>query len=133
MTPSSYEVLFAPGERVCYVRSAGPADFPSSERAIRDLAGDPRLETRIGVVVDLRAGGYTPSLEDARRLGDLIPALETLRSRPMAMVVSQSVDYGVANMISTLANLRGARVRAFMEIESALAWLETTAFTNLDH
>jgi hypothetical protein len=39
------------------------------------------------------------------------------------MVVSRLVQLGVANMISTIADLRGGSVRAFRDRKEAEAWL----------
>ena len=66
-------------------------------------------------VLDL---GLTPETVAAR--------LQSKRfaGRAMAVVVSGLLQYGVANMITTIVRLRGSPVAAFRELPEAEAWLD---------
>jgi len=86
-----------------------------------EFSKDPRLGTDFGVVLDLRENDYTPSAAEAPELTKLY--LDSFRGRPLAMIVSRLVQLGVANMISTIAELRGGSVQAFRDREEGEQWL----------
>ena len=68
----------------------------------------------------------TQVLAEMREAHDLTALyIEKLSGRPLALVVSRLVQLGVANMISTIAEMRGASVRAFRDRNEAETWLQS--------
>ena len=98
-----------------------PNTFESTRDGIVEFSKDPRLGPDFGVVLDLRENDYTPSAAEAPELTKLY--LDSFRGRPLAMIVSRLVQLGVANMISTIAELRGGSVQAFRDREEGEQWL----------
>ena len=95
--------------------------FESTRDGILEFSQDPRLGPDFGIVLDLRENDYTPSATEAPELTSLY--LEKFRGRPLAMIVSRLVQLGVANMISTIAELRGGSVQAFRDRDEGEKWL----------
>jgi hypothetical protein len=91
---------------------------------IRQLMADERLGQVSGVLVDVRATSFAPSAEEARAIVSAILEPALVSPRPAAVVVSQPVQYGMGNMISILAGLKGAAIRVFYNMETAEAWLQ---------
>ena len=103
------------------IEATPPNTFESSRAGIEEFSQDPGLAPDFGILLDLRENDYTPSATEAHDLTVLY--LERFRGRPLAMVVSRLVQLGVANMISTIAELRGGSVRAFRDRNEGEAWL----------
>ena len=105
------------------IEATPPNSLASSRDGIEEFSRASGLGPDFGVLLDLRENDYTPSATEAHELTTLY--LERFRGRPLAMVVARLVQLGVANMISTIAELRGGSVRAFRDREEAEAWLTT--------
>jgi len=106
--------------RLGIVVASAPNSFESTRDGIVEFSKDPRLGADFGIVLDLRENDYTPSATEAPELTSLY--LESFRGRPLAMIVARLVQLGVANMISTIAELRGS-VQAFRDREEGERWL----------
>jgi hypothetical protein len=117
--PYSYRVDDERG--VMLIEATAPNSYETSRSGIEEFARAPGLGPDFGVLLDLRENDYTPSAIEAHDLTNLY--LDKFRGRPLAMVVSRLVQLGVANMISTIADLRGGSVRAFRDRKEAEAWL----------
>lgn len=104
------------------IEATPPNTIESSRAGIEEFSQDPELGPDFGILLDLRENDYTPSATEAHDLTVLY--LERFRGRPLAMVVARLVQLGVANMISTIAELRGGSVRAFRDRNEGEAWLE---------
>ena len=107
--------------RLGIVVATASNSFESTRDGINEFAKDPRLGPDFGIVLDLRENDYTPSATEAPELTHLY--LEKFRGRPLAMIVSRLVQFGVANMISTIAELRGGSVQAFRDRDEGEKWL----------
>ena len=106
------------------IEATPPNTFESSRTGIGEFSQDPGLGPDFGILLDLRENDYTPSATEAQELTAFY--LEKFRGRPLAMVVSRLVQLGVANMISTIAELRGGSVHAFRDRKEAETWLTRT-------
>ncbi|HJQ98168.1 MAG TPA: hypothetical protein VJ826_07610 [Candidatus Polarisedimenticolaceae bacterium] len=111
--------------RLGIVVASAPNSFESTRDGILEFSEDPRLGPDFGIVLDLRENDYTPSATEAPELTTLY--LERFRGRPLAMIVSRLVQLGVANMISTIAELRGGSVQAFRDRGEGEKWLAAEA------
>jgi hypothetical protein len=103
------------------VEGSPPNTVETTRAGIEEFANDPLLQPEFGILLDLRENDYTPSAAEAHELTVLY--LDKLRGRPLAMIVSRLVQLGVANMISTIAELRGGAVRAFRDRTEGEKWL----------
>jgi hypothetical protein len=93
--------------------------------ALRQLALDERLGADFGILVDVQATNFIPTAGEARTIAALVSDPELLLRHPIAVVVSQTVQYGIGNMVSLIAGIRGTVLRAFYKVEQAEAWLQT--------
>lgn len=118
----SYSINSA--EKLVYVTFPEEIDLASSLETMRILAADERLGEDFGILVDLRAAKPIPSVQEARLIASTASQSDLFFGHPTALVVSQVVQYGMGNMISIIAGLQGASVKAFYEVEEAKAWLQ---------
>lgn len=116
-----YASTIDPERRIMIVVATAPNDRASTSLGIEEFSKDPRLAPGFGVLLDLRENDYTPSAPEAHELTNLY--LDKFRGRPLALVVARLVQLGVANMIATIAELRGGSVRAFRDRNEAEVWL----------
>jgi hypothetical protein len=116
-----YSYMVDEKRRLGIVVALAPNSFESTRDGIAEFAQDSRLGSDFGIVLDLRENDYTPSATEAPELTTLY--LEKFRGRPLAMIVSRLVQLGVANMISTIAELRGGSVQAFRDRDEGETWL----------
>ena len=120
--PYSYRI--EEREKLVYLLGEGPADIGSSLELIRRLSADPRFGPDYSVLADCRKIEYVASKEETFTLASQIAQVGMLRDHPVAVVVESMLLFGVANMVCTLANLKGARLRAFRDLEAARRWLQ---------
>lgn len=118
----SYSINSA--EKLVYVTFPEVIDLASSLDTMRALAADERLGEGFGILVDLRTAKPVPSVQEARLIASTASQSDLFLHHPTALVVSRAVQYGMGNMISIIAGLRGASVQAFYEIEEAKTWLQ---------
>ena len=112
-------------ERIAYVTYDEASDTHDGLEVMKALASDDRLKNGFGILADLRRKRHIPSADEARRLAQTSIAL--LREYKVALVVSAMAQYGMANMMSTLAGLYGGQVRGFYDPEKAKEWLNEAA------
>jgi hypothetical protein len=117
-----YVITVDPARRRAHVLGTGPNDLASSLAAMNELAGRPDFLPGFGMLCDFRENAYTPDASDAGKLAEAYSS--RFRGRPMVVVVTGLLHYGVANMITTVIRLRGSPVAAFRDLAEAEAWLE---------
>ncbi len=91
---------------------------------VRQHAVDERLGENFGVLVDVRALSSLPTAEEARMFALEIAKADQLLHHRIAAVASRPVQYGMGNMISIIASLKGVAIRMFYDMEEAEAWLQ---------
>ena len=120
--PLSY--LIDPDKKLAYVTFPEKGGLAESLEAIRQLATDERLGEDFGILVDVRAASFAPTVEEAKTIVSAILDPALFSERPTAIVVSQMVQYGMGRMISVLAGLKGAVIQVFhYDVELAEKWL----------
>ena len=62
-------------------------------------------------------------LAEVRRLTELQGQAERLKAHQIAFVTATAVHHTAANMVATLATLKGATAKAFRDLAEAEAWL----------
>lgn len=118
-----YKITVDTERRMAIVVGSAPNDLASSLAAMEELASRPDYGAGFGMLCDFRENDYTPGLADSRELAEAHVA--RFSGHPMAVVVKGLLHYGVANMITTLINLRGIQVAVFRELAEAETWLES--------
>ena len=99
-----------------------PNDYVSSIAGMDELAALLASHTDFAILCDFRENDYTPSTAESGKLADAYAS--RFAGRPMAIVVSGLLHYGIANMITTVIRLRGNPVRAFRNLGDAEKWLD---------
>jgi hypothetical protein len=117
-----YSITLDPKRRRALVLGAGANDLASTLAAMNELAARPDFAPGFGILCDFRANEYTPGTVDSGKLADALTA--RFAGRAMAIVVSGLLQYGVANVITTIVRLRGNPVAAFRDLPEAEGWLD---------
>jgi hypothetical protein len=112
------------GKKLAYVTFPEKGGLAEILELIRQLMADEGLREVVGILVDVRAASFAPTAEEVRAIVSAILEPALFPPRPAAVVVSELVQYGMGNMISILAGLKGTTIRVFYNIETAEAWLQ---------
>jgi hypothetical protein len=114
-----------PEKKLAYLTLPEKTDLAETLEALRQLAADERLGNDFGILVDVRATTFIPTAGEARAIASEISRPALFLHRPIAVVVFQLVQYGIGNMVSLIAGVKGAVLRVFYDIEAAERWLQT--------
>ena len=108
---------------VVRLRCPDGGSFTDHVAALRDLACSPALAPGIPVLLDARDLTLLPNPAEAEVLAGLLANQGVLGRHRVAVVVNAGTQYGVARMVCTVAELRGADAKVFTEEPQALSWL----------
>ena len=100
----------------------GVVDLAASKQGILDIASQIKRPGEYEVLIDCRAAEVMLSILDLYELGKALanhPALS--RSKIALLVPAPEVER--AEFFETVARNRGVRVRAYISLEEAIAWL----------
>lgn len=117
----AYTITVDAVKRRAVIVAVGGNDLASSIAAMDELAARADFLPGFAILCDFRENDYTPGASDSTKLADAYSS--RFSGRPMAIVVSGLLHYGIANMITTIVRLRGSPVAAFREVAEAEAWL----------
>src|SRR5262245_54320325 len=88
------------------------------------LASDEQLGEGFGILVDARTIDYLPSTQDVWAITELASELALFSQYSTAVVVCQTVHYGMGYMMAFVTESQGVLIRPFYEVEQAKAWLQ---------
>ena len=117
-----YAINIDAAHKRAVVRAEGHNDLATSLAAMDELAARADFVPGYGILCDFRTNDYTPGTTDSTKLAEAYSS--RFSGRPMVVIVSGLLHYGIANMITTIVRLRGSPVAAFREIEEAEEWLD---------
>jgi hypothetical protein len=118
-----YSHTIHPQEKYALMIAEGACDLDQTIVAMTSLAHDPEFRPGFGILADARRVEYTPGAEETHQLATVASQRDVFLDHPMAIVVSQDLNYGIARIFSALASLRGATAEVFRDMEAARAWL----------
>lgn len=108
---------------IARLRCRDGGSFADHVAALSDLACSPELAPGIPVLLDARDLTLLPNPAEADVLAGLLANQRVLGRHRVALVVRAGTQYGVARMVCTVAELRGADAKVFTEEPQALSWL----------
>ncbi len=79
------------------------------------------------VLIDIRDRPDLPNRVEAGAIADGLANVQVVRGYRIAVLALPGAQFGVARMVSALAELRGASLGAFSDEHEALAWLCSAA------
>jgi len=123
-----HEIEFDREGATVTIRASGRASTEGFEAYLRELLGHPEWLPGKGILVDFRAlDGSHLTKEDVRRISDLhVPIGDRLGISPCAIVVSDSLHFGLARMWEAYSDRRvPLRVRVFDSMDEARGWLKS--------
>ncbi len=118
-----YTIDIQPARRRAVVTGTGSSDIAETMATMRRLAAEPAYESTFGIYCDMRELDYVASFEDLIVVRDGFDALKASYAGPIAILVPNLLQYGIARTISGLTGLIGIRIEAFREPAEADAWL----------
>ena len=100
-----------------------PIDFEQCMAILERLGAERRLFPGYSILVDGRTSDYAPSHSEGRHLIEAFTRYPLLGKCRWALVVSGSLNFGAARMISLMAQVNGFKVEAFDVVQAAENWL----------
>ncbi len=124
--PISHRVETSTGTLL--IRRWGHIRTHDEVQARRARIADPLVRPDIRVFVDTRDVEPPDSVETIRYLADCITEIAAeLRCGPVAILVANHVQYGMARMYMALTEVAHSPTEVFRDEESALRWLEANS------
>ncbi len=111
------------GGRVVHVVGAGEGSLDAARGTFASLVGDEEVRPPFGLLVDVRNVRNAPSAGEARAIAEFSNSPGRAVAHSTALLVRPGVQYGIARMIQTVAEFRGARIAIFTDEAAALNWL----------
>lgn len=115
-----HTVEYSPKADLCTIRVNDPISLRDLEDGVQHLASDSRFTPATCLIIDLASCRSVPTASDSRSLAWTLAS--SMGARRTAILVTSMVHFGLANMISTLANLDGGQVKAFQDTDKAKNW-----------
>ncbi|MBA4191351.1 MAG: hypothetical protein C0467_25495 [Planctomycetaceae bacterium] len=112
-----------PINRMVTIGGTGSAKAESFRDILLQVVSDPRFEPGYRILMDVRDVEFTPTTTEIRFFVEFHMSHEALRRSRVAIVVTNLVDFGMANMFATLCELHDAPARGFRSLNAALEWL----------
>ena len=118
-----YDISIDPAARRVTVRAHGTSDLAATLAQMRALAADPLYAPDFAMLVDANGLDYVPSFAETLRLRDAFEELRQSYKGPIAIVLDDTLRYGVTRTLAGMTSLFGVRLQAFRDFPSARAWL----------
>lgn len=104
------------------VTLSGQYSFDDMKKAAAAIQNDPALTADMNLLLDARQATVNPTLAEVKERALFLQSVA--RGRRIAVVVSDSLRYGLTRMLSVFAQMGGLKIEVFMDIEQACGWLE---------
>jgi hypothetical protein len=107
------------------IEASGVADAASIKSSVKKMAGDPALRSSACTLCDFRKLDLSRLTgSDVQQIYDVhAPLSRKVADKPIAVVVSRSIDFGMARMWEAFAGEVYASHKVFYTIEEAMGWL----------
>lgn len=119
--PASYTVFPIDGVRQMIVK--GNLNLEDRRSLMLDIVGDAQLNEH-GLLVDLRATSGDLSYRDVHELIHVLTDHPEAFSHRIALLENYTTRFEKAQFFQAYATERGFQVRAFVDEDAAVAWLE---------
>jgi hypothetical protein len=101
---------------------SGALDFAESQQAILDIASQIKQPGEYEVLIDIRGAETILSIADLYELAVALAGQSSLIDSKIGILGPMN-DVDKAYFFETVAQNRGARIRAFTDFEEAITWL----------
>ena len=118
-----FQISIDSNRQTATIVGIGPTDASGFREILLKAVADPLFQVGYRILVDARSLIFTPTIEETRQFSEFQSSNDTLKKSKVAVVVAKVVDYGMANMFSTLCEIGGASVRSFKSVTEAEDWL----------
>lgn len=118
-----YEFEFDSERKLVTVKPVDFNDFGSSLEAMRRLALHPKFGPEVKILCDFRELTYTPTSDETLLTGRAIASDSLFQNHRIAFVVSAQMHQTIFRIMSIVANVWGARVAEFENMQEAEGWL----------
>ena|ERR1051326_3749885 len=88
------------------------------------ILNDPAFTEDMNLLLDARQSTVNPTLSEIKQRAAFLRSVAHGKAGSIAIVVSDSLRYGLTRMLSIYAQMEGLNIEAFMDIEQARRWLE---------
>lgn len=116
---------FEPGRVVIVLSST--LDAEELSQTMESVLAHPDFTPGRDVIFDVRGSDINPNFAEIKNMLATIHALSSEFSGRFAIIVSDSLRYGLARMASSLGSPLGMKMNAFYSVEEATQWLREEA------
>lgn len=119
--PTSYKYR---SENIVHCRASGNYTFQETYKNYKNALEDPQSAGGVNVLMDVRKSEEIRTSQEMTLIADLFANSPNFRRRCAILVSRESmVRFGLARMLSLLAEIQNMEFLAFYEEDEALAWL----------
>ena len=117
-----YEYRVAETEGLIRVTAWGEADVAEILAMLRQMEVDARVKAEMPAVIDARSQQCRLAPPQLRQLAELHAASSGGARRPVAVVCSPGLGYGLGRMLSVFSGKHGAELQVFSGVAEAEGW-----------
>jgi hypothetical protein len=123
--PVTYQI--DKSRRLATIVGSDEIDLAAARSIVARLSKDPDCDCSLNILIDVTEMATDPTPAQVRTLVSWFHPRPSRNANKVAIVVANSLHFGMARMASLLSEAQNAEVHAFLEMEKALAWLESDA------
>jgi hypothetical protein len=118
--PISYQFF----DKTIWVTLSGQYSYGEIEQASSRILNDPAFTDDMNLLLDARQVAVNPTLAEVKARAMFLKSVIQKRPGKIIIVVSDTLRYGLARMLSIYARIEGVKVEVFRDIEQARQRLE---------
>jgi len=122
---SDKELEFTVSSRCVVIVFTGEYDHSDLRATLKRISLEPSFEKNSDVICDARKSRSSPSVNEIRKMLDVIQMSDNDFSGRWAVLVGDPLRFGLTRMAGVFGEVVGVHIRPFKEMQEAVDWLRT--------
>lgn len=118
-------IFFQFSDNTICITLSGQYSIEDGKQVYQAILKDPRFREGMNLLFDANQSAANPGLDEIRDRVAFLKSVVGHTSGRIAVVVSDTLRYGLVRMISIYGEMEGLNIQAFKELEKAQLWLES--------
>ena len=110
--------------KTIWVTLIGQYSLDEMRQVAAKILHDPAFTDDVNLLLDARQSTVNPPLAEIKDRVTFLKSVVQHRPGRIAIVVSDTLRYGLTRMLTIYAQMEGLKITAFMNLEQAREWLE---------